>query len=861
MKFNFRKVASVLASVVMLGSTVGIAAAATYPAPFVQNGVANVGIVAGSSAAISDWAALSDIGIDLQKQYAAQTAISGSVSGVSTSGGDAKVLSSSSRKLYYGDNMNDAIQTLTATEMPTVLADGSFSDLSGTRYSYTQTIAIGEANVTFGNSGGDLEDPTLQLDIGNSAALSNGWIYNYTLSFNKNVNVSDATNVQGQKISILGVDYIIGASSTNATLYLYGAGETVNLVQGTPGTATISDTTHSVELVAATDTTQASIKIDGVTKSVVEGSSYAFAGDLNVYVKDITYQAYAGGIQTAELIIGANSLQITGGSTVKTGSESTAIKGTLATITAAGHGIISAVRIDIGAPKSQLDDLAIGGTFTDPVFGALKVTLASAIPNLNSSARGKIVVSTDNQQYAYVTLTSARAGTAGEQKLTYAYDNDTSASVNTPRLAHQSISSNLKGAIHVLEGENARVGDWVVINQGDAGTILSVDDISIDTATTGTVTFSDVITGESQKVTITSASTGGSTNYNKSGVNFYGGTGYTVVANDAGTLVNVTWSGSTTLRTLFPRIKLATGGWLAILAATNVSNDTSIIFPDGLTTLDSTTGDGGRVNLSSSKMISGINWSFDVTELRVNNVNAILNPLCNFTNSKGPAILYIEPKKWNDASYGNFICVPMGGTATTELAVGTPVFNGTNSGFVTLTSDNYKSEAVDQFGSYVSMESRTNENGVATILYPSSQMYLDVVFSAPSTTISGGSAAGGSVAGLGSITVSDAEYSKVSSKNVIVIGGSCINTVAATLLGQTSAVCDADFTTATTVGSGSFLIQSFDNPDATGKVALLVAGYNAEDTKNAAKYLVDQKPDTTVGKKYIGTTATSATLV
>ena len=55
------------------------------------------------------------------------------------------------------------------------------------------------------------------------------------------------------------------------------------------------------------------------------------------------------------------------------------------------------------------------------------------------------------------------------------------------------------------------------------------------------------------------------------------------------------------------------------------------------------------------------------------------------------------------------------------------------------------------------------------------------------------------------------------------------------------------------------MIESF--AQSGGKVATLVAGYNAGDTTNAAKYLTTQTVDTDVGSKYVGTTATSATLV
>jgi len=66
------------------------------------------------------------------------------------------------------------------------------------------------------------------------------------------------------------------------------------------------------------------------------------------------------------------------------------------------------------------------------------------------------------------------------------------------------------------------------------------------------------------------------------------------------------------------------------------------------------------------------------------------------------------------------------------------------------------------------------------------------------------------------------------------------------------------FTSATGVGAGEFLIQSFDR---AGKTALLVAGYNAADTEKAVTYLLNNDVDTTVGNKMKGTSATEATVV
>jgi hypothetical protein len=344
----------------------------------------------------------------------------------------------------------------------------------------------------------------------------------------------------------------------------------------------------------------------------------------------------------------------------------------------------------------------------------------------------------------------------------------------------------------------------------------------------------------------------------------FGGTGYNVYMNVTGATVNVTWGTSLFLaRTVFPRIKLASGGWIAFLTETAVANNSKIILPDGQTSLTTTS---ANVSSSSTEVIAqpnsmtvqGINWTLS-GGLANKNITAIsnANANCSFNSTMGPAILYLEPKKWDDSTYGNFICIPLITTGSKEIAVGDPVFNGTYSSFVTYGSDTYMKKAVDEYGAIATKEDRTNSNGVATLSFPASQMYLDMVFSAVGTSISGGTASikGGQI---GNVVVKDTEVSSVSSKNLIVVGGSCINSVAANLLGGMT--CGSDFTTKTGVGSGQFLIQSMASTYSSSKVALVVAGYDADDTVNAATYLMNKGVETTAGKKYKGTSATSATL-
>ena len=74
MKFNFKKIASVLAATIMLGSTISFAAAA-WPAPFVSSGSSAAAVVYGANAPSTggDMAAAINLGAELDKSITATT--------------------------------------------------------------------------------------------------------------------------------------------------------------------------------------------------------------------------------------------------------------------------------------------------------------------------------------------------------------------------------------------------------------------------------------------------------------------------------------------------------------------------------------------------------------------------------------------------------------------------------------------------------------------------------------------------------------------------------------------------------------------------------------------------------------------
>src|SRR3989338_5204390 len=108
MKFNFKKIVSVLTSTVMIGSTVALAAAASYPDPFVKGGMADVAVVYGSTGAQSDLVATMDVQQQLTKELLTQAIVPGSKTSSKTSilGGEAVALFTTGTALAINDTID-----------------------------------------------------------------------------------------------------------------------------------------------------------------------------------------------------------------------------------------------------------------------------------------------------------------------------------------------------------------------------------------------------------------------------------------------------------------------------------------------------------------------------------------------------------------------------------------------------------------------------------------------------------------------------------------------------------------------------------------------------------------------------------
>ena len=221
----------------------------------------------------------------------------------------------------------------------------------------------------------------------------------------------------------------------------------------------------------------------------------------------------------------------------------------------------------------------------------------------------------------------------------------------------------------------------------------------------------------------------------------------------------------------------------------------------------------------------------------------------------GTAVIVTEAKD-NSSNYESIVVqmnANQAGSSSDPVGVSDVSFTSPTLFSATLQSDSDITQSVDLWGALVTEDSNTASQAITTISYPKEQVLANIFVGATSASVSSD---GGAVANLGVVTVRDSEASSVSSKNLIVVGGSCINSIAAELLGSSTALCGDAFTAKTGIKAGEAMIKSFAR---SGKIALLVAGYNAIDTEHAATYLTNNAINTTVGAGLKVTSATAAT--
>lgn len=278
------------------------------------------------------------------------------------------------------------------------------------------------------------------------------------------------------------------------------------------------------------------------------------------------------------------------------------------------------------------------------------------------------------------------------------------------------------------------------------------------------------------------------------------------------------------------------------LNASHEGSVASLSLADGSSCTVTLTGNGTAANVTFSKA-SPLLYTKSGALITLTNI-ADAGATLNQSTVVGQ-IQVTEETSYNDGDFKNNVATTLG-TVSTNISLLSNVAGKTGNDIyvdAVTVADSYSGSVGDydvyyltKYGTFV--KKTGNDDKTVTMYYPGTAASLGVYVS----ELSSGSGSTGAIP-----VVSDDKVSSVKDKNLIVVGGSCINTVAASLLGSSSPLCGSAFTAASGAGPNQYLIKVFNSPYATsGKVAMLVAGYEAAETAAAVAKVKEGTVDTSV---------------
>jgi hypothetical protein len=755
MRFNFKKISAIATSVLLTGMTVGIAAAANYPAPFVSGSSADVAIVYGTGAGVSslDQVEATNIQSDL------------GVSGLSVvSGGEAFVLEKSSNNFNFQDALNGVYSDLGSEELD-FLADGTYDD-GDVDEDYEQLITLGTKTLTlFADTDYEDDAPTVGFKFDNADE-----ILRYEIEFDDVVNYTEMVDTE---MPMLGKEYYVLAASSSQIDVLDSA-EKVTISDGE--TITFQGKQVSIEYI---DNTDVKLKIDGESTDKLGEHDYEELSDGSyVVINENLYEEKEVGISKAVISIGAGKMELIDADEVQINDED--VDGLEVDITDA----TGLSKLELIWKSDRETFLTSENAIVMPGFGEISLSFGGLDYESDSEVvqfqNGEtLTIGMDNFDLPVMWFNSSEYGFLGEE--------DNPLIVNTSNITNTTWTD--AGSYPDLLAVFGKV------YSGNVGLTLSEDDRFI-------VTRVDTDLSDCQTM-------------------YYQ---VNTVENDSGDILveleDLIGSNDITLDAI----------------ETDEVGDITV----QLLAINGSTAGKAYVNFSAGS--DTITYNKVVSDKGL--VITIPTNAATTVNTTGAVFALVEANKDEDVGAGTAFTVTVKNTSNDKLHVST---HNLTSYDEDESDDNYIGMVPSDLASKFSFDTSADE-------YDFEVEYFGKEATAQVTLTVGGSVE----TSAGVMVVKDSEVSSVSGKNLIVVGGSCINSVAASILG--GSLCGSSFTSATGVGSGQYLIESVASPLDSSKVALLVAGYEAADTQAASAYLRTQTVDTTVGKKGVGTTGVAGTI-
>jgi hypothetical protein len=822
--------------VVMLGSMAGSAFAAAdlanYPAPFIKDGKFNGVMIVGDKAAAEDVIGITDVGLSLQAASVKKVS-SGSGSSSLDVEGDAWQVATSNHLELSEDLTNSVTSRETIRNITSyidksdlnALASGSIANNKGTS-PYNQYLyllgpgaesALDTGYVIYTEDDEDISADFLYFKSGREIAR---YLLEFTTALESDVDDSAGsssttglflTDFQDVELTMMGKKYTIVTAKRTSTaggsidLTLMGGSNKDTLLEKQTKTYTISDKPYEVTL-NFVDADEAQFVINGQTsRKLKDGDTDKLADGTTVGVTDILYQDYAGGIHSATFFLGANKLEL----------KDTTINGTIVihsnSLKVDDETIDDATVIVEGTDDHstfKINKIHVNMSADDNYFVPAGGKLSDAIEVAGGSSAEPQVLFTENWDIEYkglkkINTEKIELRTSGSSQYNLQFVDGNNNKVSVPIAKTPSGSNLIFGDTDkdFINRENLSISkdDYFVVTdgsrkRGERKTFIlqykGGDKISADNPV---LKFKDIGSGDTIEQTYTNSSPLATLKI--------GGADFRVYA--VGTRDGATpLTGDLSNNDFDVNVDMNANG--AINAAENATVNITTKFGAeiGLTNI-SANGAGTAqgiiltVKTPDESRDGGSKDSFE-------NV-AATDFVVNITAASAK-VQHSTVVGWSSGQPGN-----------TQINLRTPD-GETNIAY-----------GYTSYGAYIKRETPTNDPAVFEIEYPESQRYPLVY-----VTTKGASFSESGVSSTDAVTVQKiqvgaaklaSEVSDVKAQNTILVGGPCANAAAATVMGN-PADCTAGFT------PGEGILQVWEH--ANGNVAMLVAGYAAVDTRNAA---------------------------
>ncbi|MBI2582489.1 hypothetical protein HYV87_05175, partial [Candidatus Woesearchaeota archaeon] len=748
--------------------------------------------------------------------------------------GDAFLVKSGTDELEFGESIGPASQGVVDfldSEDLAALADGTFANSQGS-FKYEQFLHFDQARINTTYAEDDEDVTALFVKVPDNFLFAR-YELNFLEAAESDIDSSASYKLddyEDKTLTMLGKTYNIvkargGSNINKVTLTLMSGSASDTLMEGESKTYTIDGKEYDASLVFTDTSNRAKFTVNGETTPLMdEGDTETLADGTVIGLSEVLYQDYAGGIHQAEFFLGADKVELEDDD-ITVGSSTDELKVNDATIDGAAVIISGAMLTNATATvdgELEIDLITVNMTAQEDYFVAAGETLQG-----QAELAEKELLFTKNWDLRFEGMDESVLtdeikvqDRSGEKEYWLTFTNVKGDVIDFPIayavtatglrpgsqddiLSLNSTNSDASGAIYADE-------NYFILNDDtDEDSVTHVVQYkgSDDFATSNpNAKFKILATGETVERPVTFG---------------LGANGATFNLKLAGTTYNF--------------VNATLGG--------NVGNDNWNITPSSGGAATSTGGSAGDP----------------------------VGPIANFLIARGGAKIYLLDPSFGNSSDQLSFNVSLIDTDGIDdrntapylvkgfniTAASSEVDLGTEIG-VTLTSpqdDDDNSYGWSTNGAWVQRNSPSGGGTSADFMkvaWPQKEK-LPLVY-VTSGAVASSTSAGGNLQAVTFVdaTKLDSEVADAKAQNLVVVGGPCVNTVAAELLGS-PADCTEGFT------PGKARVKLFEH--ANGNVAMLVAGYSGADTRLAGKVVANRAGELS-GKEMVveGTTYADAKL-